>query len=729
MKLKKMTASFGKLKNDTLELQDGLNVISLPNESGKSTWAEFLLAMLYGVDTSERQKAGGPIPVKERYKPWDGGAMQGAIELVHEGKDITVERTSTARTPMGQFKAYTTDSGLPVTEFDAKSCGTALIGAERSVYERSGFLRQRGVGLSKDASLEQRLSGLVSTGDEDYSYSAVEAELRKIKAHCKFNQNGLLPAAERELAQLNGKLEEISAQQASLLELQQRERDLIRKRDRQQAQIRAAEAAEAKQRKAQLDAQEASYNDAVKRRDTLQAQCDALPDKRELTQLSETLADLNDRTQAAVMDAALARPEMPQPPEFPVFAGLSVEAGAQKAEKDAARAEALRVPAVPDRLPVLLPCLAAGLAAVCAVLAFVLPLLWLLIPAGLLLVCIPVWFYINSQRRMQAEAETAKRSAEADAILAPYGTQSPQEAAARFAAQTEEYEAKKEQVRQQNSLIEERRVALEQEKAALLETLRQFSPACDSLAAGGRVLREAISAQNALEAAKREVNNAQNTLELLRTMTAEIEEDALPQEAPAEQIDLPLTRMQLSQTVNSLTALRTELNRAQGALSGMGDRMVLESQKEQLSQRVSDLTEKNGALALAMETLAAANREVQSRFSPLLCGRAAELFARLTGGKYDKLLLDQELNAMCRESGAGVSHTAQALSCGTMDQAYLAVRLAICELLLPDAPLILDDALVAFDDERCKLAMDVLREIAQTRQVILFTCQSREAAL
>ena len=61
-----------------------------------------------------------------------------------------------------------------------------------------------------------------------------------------------------------------------------------------------------------------------------------------------------------------------------------------------------------------------------------------------------------------------------------------------------------------------------------------------------------------------------------------------------------------------------------------------------------------------------------------------------------------------------------------MDQLYFALRLAVAEELTPDAPLILDDALVRFDDRRLKNAMVVLGDAAQSKQVILFTCQSRE---
>ena len=58
MKIKKMTAVFGGLDNAVLTPGDGLTVITAPNEGGKSTWAGFWRAMLYGIDTRERDKAG-----------------------------------------------------------------------------------------------------------------------------------------------------------------------------------------------------------------------------------------------------------------------------------------------------------------------------------------------------------------------------------------------------------------------------------------------------------------------------------------------------------------------------------------------------------------------------------------------------------------------------------------------------------------------------------------------
>lgn len=74
---------------------------------------------------------------------------------------------------------------------------------------------------------------------------------------------------------------------------------------------------------------------------------------------------------------------------------------------------------------------------------------------------------------------------------------------------------------------------------------------------------------------------------------------------------------------------------------------------------------------------------------------------------------------------------ALSLSRGTVDQLYLAVRLAVCDLA-PAAgrsgSSVLDDALADFDDGRMALALETLEEYARGRQVLLFTCHGREAA-
>ena len=93
MRIYSMTATFGKLSHETLYLEPGLNVIHAPNEWGKSTWCAFLVAMLYGIDTRQKNTKTA-LADKERYSPWSGEPMSGRMELNWNGRDITIERST-----------------------------------------------------------------------------------------------------------------------------------------------------------------------------------------------------------------------------------------------------------------------------------------------------------------------------------------------------------------------------------------------------------------------------------------------------------------------------------------------------------------------------------------------------------------------------------------------------------------------------------------------------------
>ena len=122
----------------------------------------------------------------------------------------------------------------------------------------------------------------------------------------------------------------------------------------------------------------------------------------------------------------------------------------------------------------------------------------------------------------------------------------------------------------------------------------------------------------------------------------------------------------------------------------------------------------------------AALEELQRRFAPRITRRARELLETLTGGRYDRLSWGEDFSLTAGALGEDTQRGVLWRSDGTADQLYLALRLAVAEELTPEAPLILDDALVRFDDTRLEAALRLLRKEAERRQVILFTCQSRE---
>ena len=205
MRIYKMTATFGKLEHETLTLEPGLNIITAPNEWGKSTWCAFLLAMLYGLDTRVKSTKTA-LADKERYQPWSGSPMSGRIDLNWNGRDITIERSTKRRVPLGEFRAYETASGLPVEELTAANCGAMLLGVEQTVYRRAGFIRFSDLPVTQDEALRRRLNALVTTGDESGAADRLAAQLKDLRNKCRYNKSGLLPQAEAQLEQLEQKV-------------------------------------------------------------------------------------------------------------------------------------------------------------------------------------------------------------------------------------------------------------------------------------------------------------------------------------------------------------------------------------------------------------------------------------------------------------------------------------------------------------------------------------------
>ncbi len=186
---------------------------------------------------------------------------------------------------------------------------------------------------------------------------------------------------------------------------------------------------------------------------------------------------------------------------------------------------------------------------------------------------------------------------------------------------------------------------------------------------------------------------------------------------------------QLSWELASMSARRETLSarlaELSGAIGALGDPVAVESGIRERQDRLEELERQYDAIELAANTLERAGAELQNRFSPALGRRAAELFHRLTGGKYDELTVSRDFSVAVRQTGDSVPHGSLYLSAGAVDLMYLAVRLAIAELALPSdepCPIILDDALAYLDPGRRERVLELLEELGQTRQIILFTC-------
>ena len=141
------------------------------------------------------------------------------------------------------------------------------------------------------------------------------------------------------------------------------------------------------------------------------------------------------------------------------------------------------------------------------------------------------------------------------------------------------------------------------------------------------------------------------------------------------------------------------------------------------------MQEEIDAIDLAQETMTSLSTSIRDSFGLYLNKTASQLITGITGGIYSSMSIDQNLNVFMNTPTRLVP--IEQVSSGTMDQIYLAVRLAAAKLVQngPDTmPLIFDDSFTLYDDERLKTALKWLVGAYQN-QIIIFTCHQREAQL
>ena len=135
------------------------------------------------------------------------------------------------------------------------------------------------------------------------------------------------------------------------------------------------------------------------------------------------------------------------------------------------------------------------------------------------------------------------------------------------------------------------------------------------------------------------------------------------------------------------------------------------------------------AIDLAQETMADLSSSIRDSFGLYLNKEASQYITGITGGIYDSMSIDENLNVFLNTKTKLVP--LENVSSGTMDQVYLALRLAAAKLLQGSGsgfPLIFDDSFTQYDDERLKTALEWLAS-SYGGQIIIFTCHRREAQM
>lgn len=152
---------------------------------------------------------------------------------------------------------------------------------------------------------------------------------------------------------------------------------------------------------------------------------------------------------------------------------------------------------------------------------------------------------------------------------------------------------------------------------------------------------------------------------------------------------------------------------------------LCEAEQKDLQER--GLEEDVEALELAAAEIVRISEELSEDIRDELDAEISRQISGITGGKYDRIRVDEKGQLEVFAEGRKVSP--EQLSRGTCEQFYLALRLAVGEIVTQEEPLpiLLDEVFSMYDEKRLEQALRMLA--ASGHQILLFTCQKREEEL
>jgi uncharacterized protein YhaN len=753
-------AGFGKLSNREVRFGPGLTIVHGPNESGKSTTHAALRASLFGL-TAGGRRVPAETAMIERYRPWAGARYASTLELVAaDGRRLRLEwdfdRCRFALRDAATGAELTADHGAGT---DSRGLARSLYGVERDVYLRVGCVEQAELDRVGDPgtvrhAVETVLSQSPADASAAVAVEALRAHRGRLVGRNRARTNPL-PRAEADLAELRGRLDAATAGRFEV-EAAAAGRDAARlARDEAAERVHVLESVRdhlrADELRRRLSAADELVATAARAEQRLASAgpgngfhpvADIATLRERLVDLEATLAESAEAAAAdserAVVLADRCRELEERAETYAADRGAADRAPAVEAAAAAARA------ATPAPRAALVGAAAGILVAIVGALAGSMPA----IAFGVLVAAAAGAWALAARRparmagleaalpgdgpvdeRLARFRESVERDRARQAIEAELGSARVEaaEVRARLAATTQlESELGRVRERIASGLRE-----ADIDPSDLSAGLRSY----DAAAATARERQEAtLTRTRATDELRRLLGN--DSLEAARERLVQLEgrlngHAHLAAGRDPDEVERELERARTGRDAASAESERLSAVLAE-RLRTQPDVADLREQVDAAEERVATLERIDRVLRLAETELAAAAAETYRDFAPKLNAALEAGFGRLTGGRYTRAFVDEDLLVRAEAPETGAVVDLDQLSVGTQKQAYLVQRLELVRLLCPTAeplPVLLDDPFAHFDAERLERTLAWLTEAAAERQIILFATQRRVAEL
>ena len=221
------------------------------------------------------------------------------------------------------------------------------------------------------------------------------------------------------------------------------------------------------------------------------------------------------------------------------------------------------------------------------------------------------------------------------------------------------------------------------------------------------------------------------TLEQLRALAQQVSGSSMPGDQASEDIApnaMEIVNDEILRSTSSISSLEGSVKETENAVRALNE---IDEDIAEISQRIDGFEIDLKAYELAEEKMQEISKHFHRDFASEFNVYISEIVRRVTHGKYSDVKVNDQMQIKVMDTLSDKLVDISALSGGTMDQLYFAVRFAIMDLIIQqkNIPVLLDDCFLQYDDIRLNNILSFITEKSKERQILLFTCRLTEKEL
>ena len=741
--------SFGQLTDTSLKFSDTVNIIEGPNEAGKSTIAAFIKYMLYGFEANAEA---GELGERKKRINWNTGIAEGSMIISVGGKRYQITR-STVETDNGGRIAYKEDSSIVDLEsgtpaFGKLPAGEVFFGADRELFENTAFIGQVNDASITEGSVRQAIENILFSGSEKINTQRA-SNLIKEKMEIIVNEQnttGVVVDLMKKQSELSDKLlktdednKKVLAKEAELHEIRQRKEEAEKRcaglieLDSCFCNVKMIQSFdELHSYEADLERKTEAFNDFI-----LDNTNDGfVPTQDYVTDIAiarRSVEDRERRVKEAQLTYAKEQSAVGITKDIESAIGVSDSFGGENKVRDMLDGYSLNK----------IKCLFGGIFAVLVAIAALVTLIAAPIgTVGKILFAVLVFvslggasvlafFYLGANRGQAKLCQsfgvgTADELKEKIAVISDARNKrdtlknNTENARAALDSCIKELDTARADLKRVATTWIKGTATDEESLDALEEKVRAFLNEKNKLGEAKMATDIAVKEMRRSLSDKSEIEIRGKVSPLKRKVVSEIDHDEIL--SSIEEANAIIDEQQrLSFNVESELADLKMRARDPGELY---------SKIQALDTKINELRVKHKAYYVALSAISSASDNLRLEISPRLGEYATELLSVMTDGKYNDLSVDEELKVNFKLAG-GSGRSVDYLSGGTRDLAYIAVRMALIDMLYTEKPPVtFDETFANQDNRRAASMMKAVKKLSdEGYQSFIFTSRQREAGL